>query len=620
MQDGRWESGRKTGVVALRICYRWSLYVFAAALMVSSPVASKEPQLKFDHTHSYSEIAAYMRAVAETYPQLTRLITIGESYEGRDLLVLEITNLSTGESLSKPAYFIDGNVHPAEAAGGEIALNTIRTLIRGYGEDPLITRLVDETAFYIMPILNPDGVELYITTPGTVRASVRPFDEDDDGLVDEDPAEDINGDGYITLMRIPDGRGPLKTSSADPRLMVPREEGRPMDGWNGEWTVYGEGIDNDNDGAINEDGVGGIGLNRNWPEQWQPYPIEYHSGPYPLSEPETKSLADFLLSHANITGLINYHGTGNVTAYPPSNLRFDPLTGDVLEQPYADELIYRKFGEKSVELFSFQGELAPYVVRKIYGATIANPNSAVFGMEVDWTYHRLGIFSWILEAGVYPGASGTFPTNIIGQELERLKWSDTHMEGKLFVNWQPYDHPELGEIEIGGFLDKIYVPEYDSYTSVKLLPGADYERLLAAHTQWHLWLMDQVPRVEITSATVTPIAPDHFSIDVSVRNKGFLPTNVTEQALRTETAKPVRAILYLDGATLLHGRREVILGHLPGNPPAGRSAFTQHAGSNSTAKHVQWLVKVSGAGKSTAVVNVVSEKGGTYSTEIVIER
>lgn len=588
-------------------------------IVPSAAISSEAPTIEFDHTHSYTEIAAYMRAVAQAFPKITKLHNIGKSYEKRDLLVMEISNQSTGNSLEKPGYFIDGNVHPAEAAGAEMSANTIQTLVTKYGKEPYVTRLVDSSVFYIMPIMNPDGVELYITTPDGTRGSTRPFDEDRDGLVNEDPPEDLDGDKYITLMRVRDSHGAFKTSSEDPRLMVPREQGTSEGEWKGEWTVYTEGVDNDHDGRFNEDGVGGLDLNRNWPEQWQPYPVEYNPGPYALSEPETKALAEFLLSRPNLIGLINYHGTGNVIAYPPSNLRFDPLTGDRRDQSYQDESTYKKFGEEARMLFSRPGELAPYVVKKIYGATVANANQSVFGMEVDWAYYRLGVFSWILEAGVVPGAKGAFPSNILGQELERLRWSDAHMGGKLFVKWQRYSHPQLGEVEIGGFVDKVYDPKYGTYTSTRLLPGPECERLLAAHTKWHLWLVDQAPRVRIVDTKVTPLGPGHFKIDASVQNQGFLPTYVTKQALISESAKVVKATLSLTGATLVSGIAEVDLGHLPGNPPPGRSAFTQHAGEISPVKHVQWLVTVAD-GEATAIVKAVSEKGGTDSKEVKLTR
>ena len=321
-----------------------------APVVASTTWSAGPPRIKFDHVHTYAEVADYLEQVVEAYPQITKLHTIGKSFLGKDLLVLELTNTETGDGISKPGYWIDGNLHAGEVAGGEISLHTIQTLTSEYGKDPLITAILDTKTFYIMPKLNPDGSDHVITKPDGMRSVVRPYDDDGDGEEDEDPGEDLNGDGYVTLMRVRDPNGSLRTSPEDPRLMVSVKDGNDPAAWKGEWTVYQEGIDSDNDGRFNEDGVGGIDINRNFPENWQPDPISYHPGAYPLSESESRAVVDFQLKLPNLTGLINYHMSGNVAVYPPSNLRVDPLTGDQVRAPYEDEQMDKRLGGKIVEL------------------------------------------------------------------------------------------------------------------------------------------------------------------------------------------------------------------------------------------------------------------------------
>ncbi len=566
------------------------------AASVSVAASADAPEIRFDHIHTYQEVVSYLEAVVDRYPEITQTHKIGKSYLGKDLLVLEITNRATRDGLEKPAFFIDGNLHAGEVIGGEICLNTIHTLVTRYGEDPLVTELVDSRAFYIMPKLNPDGSDRAITKPDSLRSVVRPFDDDGDGRVDEDPAEDLDGDGYITRMRIRDETGPLKTSPEDARLMVSREQGVDPGNWKGEWRVYTEGIDNDNDGKFNEDGVGGLDINRNFPDQWHPAPLSFHPGPYPLSEPESKAVADFFLAHTNLTGHINYHMSGNVAVYPPSNLRTDPITGDVVRQPFTDQKIYERFGAKAVALI----DNAKVQVFKIHGASPATWHGSIWGVYVDWVYHRLGIFSWIFEVGIYPGVTDIFPS--YGKEIERLRWSDENMEGKLFVGWKPYDHPQLGRIEIGGFLNKVYDPSTRTYSNVMCLPGPDYERLLENHTKWHLYLMMQSPLVRVSDVDVTALDEGFFRITAAIENQGFLPTYVTEQALRAETAETVKATISLQGADRVGGTEVVDLGHLPGS---------------SSAKKVEWLVQTTSR-NPTAIIKVVSRKGGTHSREVSI--
>ena len=560
----------------------------------SATVSGAEPELTFDHIHTYQEVADYLEDVVGFYPRLTALHRIGRSYLGKDLLVLEITNQETGEGSSKPGFFIDGNLHSGEVIGGEICLHTIQSLLTGYGNDPLVTELVDTRVFYIMPKLNPDGSDHAITKPDGMRSVVRPFDDDDDGSEDEDPPEDLNGDGYITRMRVRDENGPLKTSPEDPRLMVSRDAGSDPGDWKGEFRVFSEGVDNDGDGRFNEDGVGGIDINRNFPEQWQPAPVSFNPGPYPLSEVESRAVADFLLARPNLTGLVNYHMSGNVAVYPPSNLRTDPVTGDLVRQPREDELTYRRLGGKAVEFI----DNAEVQVFKIHGASPATWHGSIWGVYVDWVYYRLGIFAWIFEVAIYPGVSDIFPS--YGKEIDRLRWSDENMDGKLFVDWQPYDHPQLGMVEIGGFLEKIKNPEHGTYTNVMCLPGPDYEALLANHTKWHLYLLAVSPLVRISDIETTPLDGGFFRIRARVENRGGLPTYVSRQALLGETAEPVTATLVLNDAILVGGQESVDLGHLA----AGSSTETAH-----------WLVKVSGR-EATAVITAVSQKGGTDTKTI----
>jgi hypothetical protein len=564
-------------------------------LGASTAWSADPPRVKFDHVHTYAEVVDYLEQVVEAYPQITKLHTIGKSYLGKDLLVLELTNKETGDGISKPGYWIDGNLHAGEVAGGEISLHTIQTLTSEYGKDPSITAVLDTKTFYIMPKLNPDGSDHVITKPDGMRSVVRPYDDDGDGKKDEDPGEDLNGDGYITLMRVRDPNGSLRTSPADPRLMVSVTDGKDPGAWKGEWTVYSEGVDSDNDGRFNEDGVGGIDINRNFPANWQPAPTSYQPGAYPLSESESRAVVDFQLKLPNLTGLINYHMSGNVAVFPPSNQRVDPLSGDKVRAPYEDELMFKRFGGKIVELVKEDVEAKVF---KVHGASPATWHGSIWGTYIDWAYFQRGIFSWIFEFGVYPEMTAAFPAR--GKEIDRLRISDK-MGGKLFVDWQPYDHPQLGKVEIGGFLRKILMPKYGTYTSVMCLPNDRYDRLLEAHTKWHLYLMEQTPLIRVTDAAVEQLEGRLVRLKANIENTGPLPTYLTKQALAAEIAQPVRARIDLENATLVSGEDEIELGHLEGS--------MSRTGKGSA--RVEWVARLNdGDAQATAVIKAISQKGG----------
>ncbi len=164
-------------------------FLLALTVLVFStnPLVADAPEVLFDHIHAFSEVVDYLDGVVASYPEIAKLHKIGKSYLGKDLLVLEITNKANGEGLEKPGYFIDGNLHSGEVAGGEICLHTIQELVTRYGNDPLVTDLLDTRTFYIMPKVNPDGSDHAITKPDGMRSVVRPFDDDEDGQADEDP-------------------------------------------------------------------------------------------------------------------------------------------------------------------------------------------------------------------------------------------------------------------------------------------------------------------------------------------------------------------------------------------------------------------------------------------------
>lgn len=560
----------------------------------SFAAAADVKPLEFDHNYTYAEVVKYLDQVTAAYPDITRLHQIGKSFEGRALLVLEITNQENGEASAKPGFWLDGNLHASEVMGAAVCLKTIETLVRQYGKNAEITDLVDTRTVYIMPKLNPDGSDYYLKTPFSLRSSVRPHDSDGDGSLDEDPPEDLNGDGYITLMRKKDEMGTMKTHAEDIRLMERRQEDEP-----GEWAVYTEGLDNDGDGRFNEDGTGGLDINRNWPSRWQQEYIQRGSGRYPLSEPETRAVAEFLFAHPNVTGLVNHHMAGNFLYRPPTNLWVDPVTGAETEIPAPDERIYQTFGDKYSEILNGQP------VRKVMGRGGPPSYGAIFGVMIGWVYDHLGIFSWVPEMGsLEPFCDYDEDGQVT--ELEQLRWNDEEMNGRFFVDWEPYDHPELGRVEIGGFVRKLYNEEFGSYTNILCTPGPKYFDFLEKHTRWNLYLAAMSPIVDIVDLKSEELDAGYVKVTAEIRNRGFLPTNVTEHAIHNKTAQPVKVFLDLEGAQLTSGSLVTELGHLEGNTPR----------SESPVKKLEWIVRKEGSGTAAAEVTVVSEKGGTAKRDL----
>ncbi|MGH9370807.1 MAG: M14 family metallopeptidase, partial [Vicinamibacterales bacterium] len=258
-------------------------------------------ELDFAHYHTYDETVALLKRWAAKQPDLVDLYAVGQSFEGREIWQLTITNEKTAKHTDRPAFFIEGGRHAGEISGIEATLYFIDHLLSRYGSDQDITRLLDTKTIYARPMNNPDGSSVYHLSAQTLRSSVRPTDNDGDGLLDEDAGEDLDGDGFIRQMRkfVGKGKGDRIKDPKDPKGRAMR---RVRDN-EGDYEVHSEGVDNDGDGRYNEDGIGGLDLHRNYPENWRPMREETGrgqtqggAGEYPLSEPETRAVFLFLMT------------------------------------------------------------------------------------------------------------------------------------------------------------------------------------------------------------------------------------------------------------------------------------------------------------------------------------
>ena len=137
--------------------------------------------------YSSGETEQILREFHELYPGLTELYSIGESLEGRKLWVMEVTSEITGPASEKPALYLDGGIHSGELTGSQVALYALGQLLTRYGWDPEVTDLLESYAFYVRPKFNPDGSDLALIYDQSLRSTVRPWDEDEDGEADEDP-------------------------------------------------------------------------------------------------------------------------------------------------------------------------------------------------------------------------------------------------------------------------------------------------------------------------------------------------------------------------------------------------------------------------------------------------
>jgi len=577
-----------------------------AALTLGAAAAEQAPLIAFDHYHSVEEIEAYLEAIADQYPALVTLHEIGRSRGDRRLLALEINNPATGDPQDKPGFYVDGNIHGGELLGGEGALHFIDTLLRGYGSDTAITRLVDRTAFYVVPNVNPDGRAISVDTPENHRWNIQPVDEDGDGLFDEDPPEDIDGDGRILDLRVQDPRGPWKISPDDPRAMVRRGRGDREGPF---YQIISEGIDNDGDGAFNEDRVGGVDLNRNFPANWSG--AQFGSGAFPLSEPETWALVNYITARPNIAAIHTYHTSGGLI------LRFPTLADQDWDFPDADLEDYRLIAVDGIEATGY----ANYAYEKQAIVDLMSPGHGVFN---DWASKEFGVLAITTEMW----------RNGFGQGSgARFRWNDEVLDGSGFIDWKPVEHPALlaiarqllestgslagpgGAVPGSQQIDEVIadIGGWDRF-SVSNPPPHLIAPELERNTRWVLTFADKMPRVAIVEATAQPVGGDAtlFAIQASIANVGWMPTSTAHADSVLGIAEPVVVEITLTNAEMpadIPGRTQggqtfqrISLGVLPG------------ARADRPAKMNQmfWNAEVIDPDRpASALIVVRSQKGGT---------
>ena len=537
----------------------------------------------------YAEMTDALHTLQDRYGGLCTLESIGTSHQGRNIWLVTITNAATGPDSDKPAYWIDANIHAEEVVGTMVALYTIEHLLAGYGNDARLTRLLDEQAFYIVPRLNPDAAEQCLISPypwcGNGRCA--PEQIQTRGL----RLADLNGDGAITMMRVPDPLGEWRVSTQDPRILTLRSPDE-HDADVQYYRLLPEGELPDFDGAeLIIDAPSDGNLNRNFPANFLPEEFQYGAGRFPLSEPESRAVVEFITAHPNIVGAEAYHTHGGVILRPFLNQPDAEFEGD-------DLAIYTALGNMGVEE-------TDYPLISVYEEFTDDKAAPRTGSFMEWSFEQLGIFTFSTELwDIWRVAEIAEPDYFRFMEfgeaakVDLLRWIDQHVPGG-FVDWQPYDHPQLGPVEIGGWVN---------IWTFRNPPGALIEQECEKNFRFTLRHAACAPSLAIALVTTEPLGANLHRVRAVVENRGYLPTNVSAQAIKQRVAQPVHVTLALENAELVMGDARQDLGHLAGRSER-RSEWSPwgHAWG-SPRRTAEWLVRGSAGGKIT--VEARSVKAG----------
>ncbi|MCZ6601731.1 MAG: M14 family metallopeptidase [Planctomycetota bacterium] len=545
--------------------------------------APSDPKVEahWNRFHDHGMATKLMKDLTAAYPKLSSLESLGKSYGGLDMWIWTITNTESGDTHKKPAFYIDGGIHANELQGPDVVLYTGWFLLEMYGRNDFITELLDRRTLYLVPIMSPDSREAHMYRPNTTsspRSGQRPIDDDRDGQFDEDPPEDINGDGSIQRMRVVDPNGNYKEHEKYPNLLVRVEPGEQ-----GKYRMLGsEGYDNDGDGRVNEDGDGYYDPNRDWAWNWQPKHVQRGSYRYPFSIPENRLVADFVMDHPNIAGAQSYHNSG----------------GMILRGPGSGSEAYER---QDVRLFDVIGKKGESMLPGYRYLITHKDLYTVFGGELDWFYAMRGAITYTNELwtsfNYFRKKSGD-DGFIAGRELQHV-FDKYLLFGEGIAEWKEFDHPQYGKVEIGGFTKQWR----------RQPPSFLIEEECHRNMAFTLYHADQMPMVDVQDVSTKDLGSGLTQVTARVANARMIPTrlqvdvknHISPSDLVTVTAEDIEVLAGMtSSAPYFETVREQKL------DPA-RLQLARIRGM--TAVYCRWIVK----GKGPFTVTIRSTKGGTAS-------
>lgn len=620
-------TGTRTRDMTLALCSALVLFV-AHGLASQDPPADPAAEVDRLAPLDPSALDAALGAIADAHPELVTRRKLGASREGRELAALELVAPDLGSG--SPAILLVANLDGPRLFETSVAVDHARRLADGWAAGDEATRaLLGKTRLLIVPCANPDAAAARFATPlveGT--GAGRGIDDDRDGRESEDPPSDVDGDGQILSMRVPDPEGEWMADPLEPRALVKAD---PAKGQRGIWKLYPEGRDLDGDERVAEDGPHDARLNRNFPSGWQEHAAA--AGLFPGDEPEVRALMDYVIANKSISLVLTYDALDDlvekpksvdddarpVQRIPPYGVRAsDAALLEELGKRYKDATASEAKGAESDAgtfqrwCYDHRGVLTlnavlwrlpeeekkkdtaekttPPEEPKDEGEEGAADAAGAESTEAPPSSEEQGKEEQAAEkepAAEEPGApkgKKKKDEEKPSPDAQRLAWIDGAGEAWRFRDWTAFEHPELGPVEIGGF------------TPYARLEPPEKERaaLAAAQLAFLLQLGEVVPRVDLVDIEAEPLGADVWRVEVALQNEALLPL-LTAQARRTNTQRPARVELLLPEAGRLLSGREVEL-------------VSELRGSGGRHEHV-WLVQ-GPAGMEVAVEVATDHAGG----------
>lgn len=556
-------------------------------------------QFTYDHYYDYDEITDHLSKQAEQYPELMELSSAGVTVEGKQIWAVTLSDKSGLPASAKPAFYMDGNTHAGEVSGSMACMHMIDYILSNH-EEPEIAELLKRQTFYYIPRISPDGSDEYLHTANTVRSINRIYPEDQSenhGLF----AQDLDDNNVIVMMRVKSPSGAWKKKEGSDFLMTKRAP----DDTDGEfYNIYSEGMIDEYNGVNISTArpLYSMDFNRNFPISWMPDAMQPGAGDYPLSHPETKAMADFILSHRNICVVLTMHTSGGALLHPPG-MHSEKLSDD------SDMAMYKAIG-------TMADHKLKYPTCNLFDAYCIDPAHFDAGAFDDWCFLTQGIPSMTIEVWNVKETAGCGPQwpvrrdktqALIEAENEKVyEWLKVNAPDSI-LPWKKFDHPQLGEVELGGIDYK-----FTTQNPPKHLLANELEKLL----DFSMRYAKVLPRMSFGESKVTKEAEGVYKVEISLQNTGFLPTWLSNEARRLKNERPVR--ITLEGAEVITGPKK-IKGLAGFHNISTRYGYGNNITTSAHEPFAEKLVFTVKAPAGTEItLKAVNERAGTAETKITL--
>lgn len=570
------------------------LPLFGACLALVAAARQEEtpapPPLEL---RDHARLTAELHAIASAHAGLAEVLKLGTSRGGRAIEALRLAGAGHESERSRPAILLVANLDGARVYASAVALQHARALSEGYDTDPKVKALLDSTTVFVVPRANPDAAEARFATPRfEQRASGPGVDDDRDGRQGEDPPADVDGDGVIGWMRVPDPDGEWREDPTDARALVKADR---VKGEAGVYRLWPEGRDLDHDERVAEDAPLDARVDRNFPAGWEQHAKD--AGIFPTDEPEARALCDFVLDHPELSLVVVYDdqdtlvadlkGIGDdaprVKRIPPAGIldsdakllgelgkRYRKLTESTAKAEGHDEGSFPRWCYEQRGLLTLAATLWDLPLEAKKAAEEKGDGKAGDKSEEKSEGEKDGESAAEAAASEKPSEEPGSGKGKKGgkdgkkddepkpsEDAKRLKWIDSAgpEEAWRFVPWRPFTHPELGAVEIGGLAPY-----------ARLEPPAEESGAIAArHLAWFLTLGELLPRVRVAECTREVLGEGLARVTAVIQNDSYLPLH-SSSARRTDTIRPAKVRLLLpEAGKLLGGEAQELLEDLPGS-------------------------------------------------------